>query len=412
VRIAFLNPIAQIGGAERSLLDILASLRQARPAWDFHLVLGETGPLIDAATRLGVSVHVLPLPKQLARLGDSATGELEGDQSAKLHLLWRLLSATPSAATYVRALRLTLQDLAPDVVHTNGFKMHVLGAWAKPIRVPLIWHIHDYISSRVVMSRALRLQSNGCSAVIANSRSVADDSRIVLGSQIAVHTVWNAVDLDEFSPKGTQLDLDGACGLSPADRGVVRFGLVGTLAKWKGHRIFLRALALLPKDLPIRGYIIGGPLYQTDASQWQLTELKQEVINLELSTKVGFTGYVSRPAEAMRALDVVVHASTAPEPFGLVIAEAMSCGRAVIVSLGGGSVEFAKDGLNTLGHQPGDAASLAARIVELARNHELRRHLGLVGRQTAEQQFDRVRLSEQLIPIYQSVVARTEMRAA
>jgi glycosyltransferase involved in cell wall biosynthesis len=47
-----------------------------------------------------------------------------------------------------------------------------------------------------------------------------------------------------------------------------------------------------------------------------------------------------RPADAMRALDVVVHASTDPEPFGLVVAEAMACGRAVTTSGTGGASEL------------------------------------------------------------------------
>lgn len=68
----------------------------------------------------------------------------------------------------------------------------------------------------------------------------------------------------------------------------------------------------------------------------------------------------------MRALDIVVHASTQPEPFGLVIAEAMACGRAVIASQAGGAAEIIDPGENALGLPPGDAAVLAERIVQLA----------------------------------------------
>jgi len=60
--------------------------------------------------------------------------------------------------------------------------------------------------------------------------------------------------------------------------------------------------------------------------------------------QVGFTGFVGSPAAAMRTLDVVVHASTRPEPFGLVIAEAMAAARAVIASRRSGVAEFVRDG--------------------------------------------------------------------
>ena len=57
-----------------------------------------------------------------------------------------------------------------------------------------------------------------------------------------------------------------------------------------------------------------------------------------LESRVGFTGFVQDSATAMRALDIVVHASTDPEPFGLVIAEAMACGKPVVASRAGGAV--------------------------------------------------------------------------
>ena len=60
-----------------------------------------------------------------------------------------------------------------------------------------------------------------------------------------------------------------------------------------------------------------------------------------------------------RALDVVVHASTKPEPFGRVIVEAMSCGRAVVVAKDGGAAELFEDGVSALASPPGDASALA-----------------------------------------------------
>ena len=57
---------------------------------------------------------------------------------------------------------------------------------------------------------------------------------------------------------------------------------------------------------------------------------------LSVAVSVGFTGRIDDVPAALRALDIVVHASVEPEPFGLVIAEAMACGRPVVVSRAGG----------------------------------------------------------------------------
>jgi glycosyltransferase involved in cell wall biosynthesis len=97
-----------------------------------------------------------------------------------------------------------------------------------------------------------------------------------------------------------------------------------------------------------------------------------------------------------------VHASTAPEPFGLVIAEAMACGRAVIVSHAGGAAEIVDPGVDALVHTPGDAGDLAAQIGALAGDPALRARLGRAARATAERSFDRARLAAELVPIYRA----------
>src|SRR5436309_14570649 len=328
MRIVFLNPTAQIGGAERSLLDMMSSLRQAQPSWQLCLVSGDNGPLLDACADLSIPAFTVRLPSQLACLGDAGAGGPAGQEVSKAVLMTRLALASVGAARYARALRRALNELKPDLLHSNGLKMHALAACAKPHGVPLVWHIHDYVSSRPVMSRLLRALAGRCSAAIANSLSVAEDFRSALKARMPVHPMWNAVDLKEFSPEGPKLDLDAASGLPPAPANIVRIGLVGTLAKWKGHDVFLRAFAMLPTNLSVRGYIVGGPLYQTDASQWRLDDLKQQATHLGLTGRFGFTGFVPRSSEAMRSLDVIVHASTKPEPFGSVLIEAMAFSRA------------------------------------------------------------------------------------
>jgi glycosyltransferase involved in cell wall biosynthesis len=182
---------------------------------------------------------------------------------------------------------------------------------------------------------------------------------------------------------------------------VIRVGLVATFARWKGHRTFIDALALLPRSLGIRGYVIGGPMYETTGSQVTLEELRRTAASLGLDDRVGFTGVVADSSAAMRALDIVVHASTDPEPFGLVIAEAMACAKPVITSGAGGAQELTEPGVNALHHTPGDARSLARAIETLARDAHLRAQLGAAARTAAEQRFTRRRLVDEFTPIYQ-----------
>jgi len=400
VKIVYLNSSGQIGGAEGVLLDLLAGLRRSEPAWRLHLIAPVEGPLTERALSLGAGVTVSPFAGALARLGDSPAGRRRRPAA----LAARLVTAAAAAATHIRRLRRLLRALAPDLIHSNGLKTHVLAAWAA--RAPVVWHFHDYVSGRPLAARLLRLSARGCAMAVANSASVAADVGGQFGRRLGVRQVHNAVNLERFSPEGERADLDALAGLPPAPAGVVRIGLVATFARWKGHDTFMRALARLPADLPVRAYVIGAALYQTEGSQYGIKELRRMAEGAGVADRVGFTGHAARPEEALRALDVVVHASTAPEPFGLVIAEAMACGRAVVASAAGGAAELFTPGRDALAHRPGDDRGLADCLARLAYDPALRAALGEAARKTAVARFDSARMIAEWLPIYRDLAAR------
>jgi glycosyltransferase involved in cell wall biosynthesis len=80
----------------------------------------------------------------------------------------------------------------------------------------------------------------------------------------------------------------------------------------------------------------------------------------------------------------------------------MACGRAVIVSNAGGAAELVDPGVDAVLHTPGDADDLAAAILMLVRDPDMRARLGHAARRTAERSFDRERLAAELIPIYRA----------
>jgi glycosyltransferase involved in cell wall biosynthesis len=85
----------------------------------------------------------------------------------------------------------------------------------------------------------------------------------------------------------------------------------------------------------------------------------------------------------------------------MVIAEAMACGRPVVVSCAGGAAELVEDGVDGVGHSPGDAAQLAERLRALVLDPALRQRLGAAARQSAVRRFDRNRLAVQIGPLYE-----------
>jgi glycosyltransferase involved in cell wall biosynthesis len=402
MRIQYLSASGELGGAEMCLLDMMASLKTAQPDWQIGLISGQDGPLMERARALGVPATVLPFPGTVARLGDSKAGN--GGPSSLL-LAAKLAASSVAAANYCRQLRQQIRGFNPDILHGNSLKMNVLGAWARDPGVPMVWHLHDYIGSRSFMSRAMRGSRRRCSAMLANSNSVRDDACAVFPGFTGIHTLYNAIDLAEFSPHGPAVDLDHLSHLEPAPPGTVRVGLIATMAWWKGHREFIQALALLGDRESVRGYIIGGPLYQSQGSQTDLDGLR--ALAAECKLRVGFPGFVADPASAMRALDIVVHASTRPEPFGRVIIEAMACGKPVITAGLGGAAELVTDRKNALVFRGGGPSDLVKQIHLLTHDQSLRQRLGAAGREAVMQNFDRKRLGPQLASIYQQIAGRT-----
>ncbi|MFZ2061873.1 MAG: glycosyltransferase family 4 protein [Candidatus Binatus sp.] len=403
MKILYLNPSGELGGAERSLLFLMASLRAAKPEWQMQLVAGSDGPLIRRAREIGVQASAMDFPVALSRLGDAGAGGPAGRQQSHLRLVGNVGRAGVPSIAYVRRLRRTLARLAPDLIHSNGFKMHVLAAWARPAGCPLIWHIRDYVSARPLMSRLIRANANRCTAAIANSNSVAEDLRSVCGDKLRIHRVYNGVDLNAFSPRGSIANLDQMCAMTPAAPNTIGVGLIATMARWKGHQVFLRAVAKASRVLPIRAYVIGAPIYKNESSQYQIDELRRMAAELDIEKIVGFTGFVDDSAAAIRALDIVVHASTQPEPFGLAIAEGMACGKPVIVSAAGGASEIVTPGVDALAHPPGEVDALADCIEKLAGDCGLRDRIGAAARASAERQFSRERVIAEMLPIYQGV---------
>jgi glycosyltransferase involved in cell wall biosynthesis len=392
LRILYVKPGAQLGGAERVLLDSLASLRIAEPDWELHLIAGELGPLLSEAQELGVSVECVRFAERVAQLGSFGT-EVSAALAACVRALPRLLDNCVALKRRIRAFQ-------PDLIHTNGFKMHLLGAWLGD--APAVWHLHDFVTSRALMAKGLQLSAGRVRGAVAVSESVAQDARKVFGERLPICPVLNAIDLKRFSQIGPVADLN-------ANPGVVRVGMVGTFARWKGHEVFLRALAHpLMRRANTHAYIIGGPVYRTSNSQWTLDELCTLARELDLNDRVTFTGFTAQPAEAMRALDIVVHASTEREPFGLVIAEAMACGRAVIAAKSGGAEELFRDGIDAIGTEPGDVDALAEAIENLAAFADRREFLGRSAAQTAAQNFDRKRLGPQIAEFYRQVLSQCE----
>jgi len=223
--------------------------------------------------------------------------------------------------------------------------------------------------------------------VIANSSAVAAHLERLGARPGLVHAIANGIDVARFAPDGPRAELRAACGWPTPTRLV---GMVGVLAAWKGQEVFLRAareLATRAGDL--RFVVVGSEIYATSGHGDFEPRLRRLARELRLDGVLAFTGRRADVPEILRALDVVVHASVEPEPFGRVIAEAMACERPIVWARGGGADEIVGDtGLGALGVPGGDAARLAAAIEHALADPARARRWAEEGRRRVVERFD------------------------
>jgi glycosyltransferase involved in cell wall biosynthesis len=270
-------------------------------------------------------------------------------------------------------------------------KMHLLSALLPRRGVPIVWHLRDFVGQRAIMAHVLRALSSRATGLFAISRSVADDAARTLGRE-DVTLIYDAIDTECFVAEGPIADLDALAGLPGAGTSVVRIGLIATYARWKGQEVFIDAAAryLAQGGPPVRFYIVGGTAYDTEASQFSAQELRDRINARGLEGVFGLVPFQAAPEQAYRALDVAVHASTRPEPFGRTIAEAMSCGRALVIALA---------------VVPRDPNLLADALLSLAKDPGLRARLGAAARLTAAERYSRWRIGPEILAAYTRIRA-------
>jgi glycosyltransferase involved in cell wall biosynthesis len=204
--------------------------------------------------------------------------------------------------------------------------------------------------------------------------------------------VTPGIDEPSVAPTGELEALRRELGL-PEGRPVV--GIVGRMQPWKQHDLLVRAIARLREGgREVHGLVVGGTAYDRDPEYYP--SVRRLVGELGLEDAVTFTGQVADAHPYMQLMDVLVNASV-NEPFGIVLLEAMALRvPAVALDADGGPPEILDGGRAGLLARPGDADDLAAQILRLVDDGELRERVVTEGRRRFEELYTSARMTEEL----------------
>lgn len=391
IKVAFIEETAQIGGAEVNLLNLLRGFSNViRPV----VICPHEGPLTRRLAEIGAAVEIVPRPKLRSTSLLIARHKLSNPAA----MLWDLL------AILVAAFRLRgfLTREGIDLVHTNSMLAHFYGGLAgRMAGVPVLWHLQDIVEERQLFGLVRRAVNWGArhlaTRVVVVSRTMTNvfDGALLPRTKV----IYNGIETEAFRRQEDAAPVRKELGF-PAGASVV--GIIGRLVHWKGHRVFLQAASrILDKQPNTRFLIIGDTSFGDEA---YADELKTLASKLQIDQKVQFLGFRKDIIRLLSGIDIVVHASTAPEPFGLVITEAMAAGKPVVATALGGVPEIVIDGQTGVLVKENDPLALASSVIELIRNPEIIERLGQAAQDHVQRFFSLERFCREFVQTYVEIV--------
>jgi len=323
-------------------------------------------------------------------------------------------------------VRLPVHAKAPHTLIANAFRLRDIirerkialvharsraPAWSaffatRMAGVPFVTTYHGIYNARSAAKRFYNSVMARGDAVIANSewtaRHIAREYRFRPKKLIVIP---RGVDMVRFDPANVPAErveaLRRRWNVKPGETVVL---LPGRLTRWKGQAILIDALAQLKRAGrlgPVRVVLAGDAQGRNDYE----AQLWLQATTQGLDSQVMIVGHESDMPAAYLAADIVVSASTDPEAFGRVAAEAGAMERPVIATDHGGAREVVLPGQSGLLVPPGDAAILADALVTLMKaGPEARAEMGRAARAHIAKRYTVERMCADTLKVYRDLL--------
>lgn len=356
VALVEMNEDFTVGGSYQALYDLARTCDRTR--FEPVAVFYQDNAFVARLRAIGVETHVLE-PLRAAEHRAHRSGGI----AAKLAVRF----------TAVAARRRWLREHRIDLLHLNnsprvGGDDWLPASWLAG--VPCITYaMGDCDGARGLVQRWLFRRFR---RVVAISRHVRDAMAAHGVPRDRIDLVYLGVDGDALRARVTRPRAAVRRELGAGDDTVLAV-MVGNIREWKGQHVVLDALARLAPDVRdrLRVAFVGAPIPGDGYGE----RLQRMVAEHGLAPHVAFLGSRSDVPELFHAADLAIHASTIPEPLGLVVIEAMALGRPVIAAHDGGPPEMLtpETGLVFDTREP---AQLAAHLTTLVADAGYREALG------------------------------------
>ncbi|HYM31307.1 MAG TPA: glycosyltransferase [Candidatus Cybelea sp.] len=367
-------PALETGGVERTAVDIAVAL--VRAGWG-AVVASSGGAMVHELERAGAQHVQLPL-------------------ASKNPLVMR---------GNIRRLERLIRERGVDIVHARS-RAPAWSAKAASERagVHFVTTFHGTYNHGNALKRRYNTVMLQGERVIANSAFIAEHVRSVyqFGDERLV-TIARGVDVHKFDP--ARVSAERMIQLSQQWRledGLPVILLPGRLTRWKGQMVLVEALAMLGRTDVVA--LLVGDDQGRKAYRQELIDLIQK---RGVERIVRIVDHCRDMPAAYMLADVVVSASTDPEAFGRVTAEAQAMGRPVIATDHGGSRETVLHLETGWLVPPGDAGALAGALdAALALDPATREAVAVRAREHILEHFTVEQMCDATLDVYAEIVGQ------
>lgn len=365
--ILFIHSSAELYGSDRSLYNIIKYLDKSK--YTLHVLLPSNGPLaveLKKFPSVKVIIHDIAI---LRRKNLSFTG---------------FFSYISSLHKSIRFIRDYIKKNEIHIVETNTAVTFPGAIAAKRERIVSLWHIREIIANKYENFFVSFVMNRYSDVIIANSRSTGNALKV---NQNKVRIVYNAIEKSEADSEIIQRDSDS-----------ITIGMAGRINRWKGQKLFVDAAEQVLKKNSNVKFVIAGEAYTGEL--YLKEELIRYIKEKKLEKSIKLLGQVTDMSKFYRSIDIFVLPSIQPEPFGLVVIEAMKYSLPVIATNHGGPTEIISDGVDGFLVDYHEQSDMAKKMQMLIENEQLRRDIGKRARLKQIQQFSMSSVITALEAIY------------
>jgi glycosyltransferase involved in cell wall biosynthesis len=313
----------------------------------------------------------------------------------------RVLGYSAELIRAVRLLARIIRENNVDLVHSNTLAVWTGAIAARLTGTPHVWHVHEMLVRPAPVRRALHfLAPRLSSAVVCISEAVR---RHVLKDEPAsggkLKVVHNGLPLENFVPVSDGSSIRREFGI-PAGAPLV--GMVGRINHWKGQSVFVEAAQSVLASFPDANFLVVGSVFADEVHH--LDRLREEVRQAGIEDRFLLSDFRRDISDILAALDVYVHPALLPEPFGLVVLEAMAAGKPVVATAHGGPLEMIEEGVSGHFVPPADPGALAEKICACLADPESSREMGRRAQERALRMFSLRRYLDGIESVYEQAL--------